>query len=424
MLSNFIFILLLLSSSWLFYKQVAKIRRNILLGKPENRSDQKWERFKIMLAVAFGQTKMQARPIAAFFHFIIYVGFILINIEVLEILIDGIFGTHRIFQAPLGSLYSIAINFFEILALGVLISCIVFLTRRNIIKLKRFSGTEMVGWPVKDANYILVIEIILMAALLIMNASEALVTGNYYIISSYIAPIFNQFTIEQLHLIERTAWWFHIVGIFAFLNYLPKSKHFHVILAFPNTWYSDLNPVGKINNMAVVTNEVKAMLDPSYIPQTTTESITFGAKDVTDLSWKSLMDAYSCTECGRCTSSCPANITGKLLSPRKIMMDTRDRLEEVGKNIDAFGLNHNDNKSLINDYISTEELFACTTCNACVEACPININPLKIIVELRRYAIMEQSNMPNEWANMTTNIENNGAPWQFAAADRQNWINE
>jgi len=429
MIAQILFFLFTAAAIVLFSINVRKIRRNILLGRDEDRSDQPAERFKTMLKVAFGQTKMTKRPVAALLHFFVYAGFIIINIEVLEIIIDGLFGTHRVFAQPLGPLYNILIGSFEILAFLVLAACVVFLIRRNVLKLRRFSGKEMTSWPKTDANYILIIEILLMSAFLKMNAADYLLQqqgyGHYiqagaFPISQFIAALMPQ-NPEYLVLIERGCWWFHIIGILAFLNYLPYSKHFHIIMAFPNTWYSKLEPKGQFSNMASVTNEVKAMLDPSYTPLPVVEGGKFGAKDVQDLTWKNLMDAYTCTECGRCTSVCPANMTGKLLSPRKIMMDTRDRLTEVGNNIDKHGKDYQDGKSLLDNYISREEIWACTTCNACTEACPVNIDPLNIIVELRRFAVMEEAQAAASVNNMFGNIENNGAPWKYAPTDRFNW---
>ncbi|MDB5285270.1 MAG: succinate dehydrogenase iron-sulfur subunit [Mucilaginibacter sp.] len=431
MIAQVIFIIILATAVYLFAKNAGKVRRNILLGKGINCSDQPAKRWKIMAKVALGQTKMVKRPIAAIMHFFIYVGFIIINLEVLEIMIDGIFGSHRIFSKPLGGLYGLLIGGFELLAILVLIACVVFLSRRNIIRLKRFSGIEMTEWPKSDANYILCIEICLMTFFLTMNAADyklQLLHFRHYIkagsfpVSSFIAPLLPN-NANSLAFIERLCWWLHITGILAFLNYLPYSKHFHILLAFPNTYYSKLEPKGEFSNMASVTNEVKAMLDPSFIPESPTETIRFGAKDVTDLTWKNLMEAYTCTECGRCTSVCPANITGKLLSPRKIMMDTRDRITEVGNNIDKHGKDYKDDKALLDNYISREELWACTTCNACVEACPVNINPLEIITEMRRYIVMEESKAPASLNNMFGNMENNSAPWKYSNADRMNWTN-
>jgi heterodisulfide reductase subunit C len=428
MIGQVVFIIILIAAICLFGKNIARVRRNILLGRDTDRSDKPARRWRVMAKVALGQTKMVKRPVAAIMHFFIYVGFIIINLEVMEIMIDGIFGSHRIFSKPLGSLYGMLIGSFEVLALLVLVSCVVFLARRNIIKLKRFSGVEMTDWPKSDANYILTVEILLMTAFLTMNAADyklqLLHFGHYvqagsFPVSDFIAPLLPR-EVHALANIERICWWFHIIGILAFLNYLPYSKHFHILLAFPNTWYSNLNPKGKFTNMDSVTNEVKAMLDPSFVSEAI-EVNRFGAKDVTDLTWKNLMEAYTCTECGRCTSVCPANITGKLLSPRKIMMDTRDRLSEVGNNIDKHGKEYTDDKTLLDNYITREELWACTTCNACVEACPVNINPLEIITDMRRYIVMEESQAPASLNNMFGNMENNGAPWKYSQADRFNW---
>ena len=434
MIAQILFVALSGVASYFFAKNLGKIRRNILLGKDLDLSDNKPLRWKTMLKVAFGQTKMAARPVPFVLHFIVYAGFILINIEVLEILIDGIFGTHRVLSF-LGPVYNLAIGFFEILAFGVLVACIIFLSRRYIVKIARFQSPELKGFANQDAATILFIEIILMGALLKMNAADQILqargiehyiqAGSFPISSWLLVPFFNMFTTETLVFFERIAWWFHIIGIFIFMNYLPFSKHFHVILAFPNTWYSNLNAKGQLNNMASVTQEVTLMLDPSAaVPEGYQPPTSFGVKDVTDLTWKNLMEAYTCTECGRCTSSCPQNQTGKLLSPRKIMMDTRDRLEEVGKNIDDNkGTFVDDNKNL-HSYISEEELWACNTCNACVEACPVNINPIEIIVEMRRYKVMEQSSAPASINSMFSNIENNQAPWQFSPMDRANWTQE
>ncbi len=433
MIEQLLFVLMAAVAVYFFVINIGKIRRNILLGKDIDRTDNPKLRLKTMLRVAFGQTKMAARPVPFVLHFIVYAGFILINIEVLEIFIDGIFGTHRVLSF-LGPVYNLAIGFFEILAFGVLVSCIIFLCRRYIVKLKRFTSPELKGFANRDAASILFIEIVLMAALLKMNAADQILqsrgiehfihVGSFPISSWLFAPIYSHFSTSTLIIFERMAWWFHIIGIFLFMNYLPFSKHFHVILAFPNTYYSNLKAKGELNNMASVTQEVKLMLDPSAIvPEGYQPPTSFGVKDVTDLTWKNLMDAYSCTECGRCTSSCPQNITGKLLSPRKIMMDTRDRLEEVGKNIDKNTSFIDDGKNL-HSYISEEELWACNSCNACVEACPININPMEIIVEMRRFKVMEQSAAPASINSMFSNLENNQAPWQFSPADRANWTQE
>ncbi|MES2447912.1 MAG: (Fe-S)-binding protein [Bacteroidota bacterium] len=430
MAAQIIFILLLIAGIGLFSFNARKVIRNIKLGRPKDRSDQPAKRWSTMLKVAFGQTKMAARPIPFLLHLVVYLGFVIINLEVLEIMIDGIFGTHRVFSG-LGGLYNFLIGSFELLAIGVLLACVVFLIRRNVMKLKRFSGVEMKTWPKSDANYILIVEILLMSAFLIMNGADyklqALgeahyVTAGAYPISAWLQGLLPA-DAATLIVIERACWWLHIVGIFAFLNYLPYSKHFHILFAFPNTYFSNLEPKGEFTNMASVTNEVKAMLDPAFVPAETAPG-KFGAKDVNDLSWVNLMNAYTCTECGRCTSVCPANITGKLLSPRKIMMDTRDRMEEVGKNIDKHGADHQDGKALLDDYITREEIWACTSCNACTEACPINIDPLEIIVELRRYAVMEESVAPGSINTMLGNVENNGAPWKYSPADRLNWAEQ
>lgn len=431
MIAQLIFTLAFLIAVVLFTIQVRKIIRNINLGKDIDRSDQPAKRWGVMAKVALGQTKMVVRPVAGIMHIFVYVGFVIINLEVLEIIIDGVFGTHRIFSF-LGGFYSFLIASFEILALLVLVGVLVFLARRLIIGLKRFSGVEMTTWPKSDAIYILIIEVLLMSAFLTMNAADyklqLLGYRHYTLAGSF--PISGFLTgilpadAGTLVMIERACWWFHILGILAFLNYLPFSKHFHIILAFPNTWYSNLNPKGQFTNMQSVTNEVKAMLDPSFTPPPADPNAKFGAKDVKDLNWVQLMNAYTCTECGRCTSVCPANITGKLLSPRKIMMDTRDRLEEYGKGVAKQGKDFDDGKSLLDTYVSREEIWACTSCNACVEACPIDIDPLSIIIDLRRYAVMEESNVTGSLNAMFSNVENNGAPWKYAPADRLNWAKD
>jgi len=436
MISSIIFLVLLSVGIGFFAWSVKKIIRNIRLGRNIEINDHQGQRWMTMARVALGQSKMVTRPVAGFFHIIIYVGFVIINIEVLEIIIDGIFGTHRIFASPLGASYDYLIGSFEILAFGVLLACVVFLARRNILHLKRLTSKELDGWPKSDANIILIAEIILMSLFLSMNAADQIlqlrgvdhyIVAGAFPVSSFIAPFLQGISTETLIAIERFCWWLHIAGILLFMNYVPFSKHFHIFLSFPNTWYSNLEKKGKFNNLEAVTTEVKLMLDPSAaapVVDAGAEPTRFGAKDVKDLTWKNLMDAYSCTECGRCTSVCPANITGKALSPRKIMMDTRDRLEEVGKNIDQQGKDYDDGKSLLNDYITPEELWACTTCNACVEACPVNIDPLAIIIDMRRFLVMEQSAAPSELNGMFTKIENNGAPWQFSPADRLNWVNQ
>lgn len=427
------FLILAIAGSYFFAKKALEIKRNIMLGKAEDLSDQPGKRWNNLILLALGQKKMFKNPLVAIMHLIIYAGFIIINLEVLEIVLDGLTGNHRLFAPFLGNLYPLFINIFECLAVGVILVCIVFLIRRNIIKLKRFFHNDLNGWPKSDANYILFTEIVLMSLFLSMNATDLVlqsngnphyhVTGNFYF-SSMLMPLFSGLSDGTLVAIERTAWWLHIAGIFAFLNYLPYSKHLHIMLAFPNAYYARLDAVGKMKNMPAVQNEVLYAMQPELAPTDAAAPARFGAKDVFDLSWKSLLDAYSCTECGRCTSECPANSTGKLLSPRKIMMSTRDRLEEVGKNLNANNAFKDDGKSLLHDYISVEELRACTTCNACVEACPVSISPLDIITELRRSLIMEESNAPQEWNGTFSNIENNFAPWKFSPDDRDKWATE
>jgi len=436
---NILFSIFFLVAISFFIRNVMKLYRNINLGISINRNDNKKQRWLQMLRIAFGQSKMIDKPIVGILHIIVYLGFIIINIELLEILIDGIFGTHRIFAPFLGSFYNFLIGSFEIFALMVIVSVVIFLIRRNIIKIKRFWSDEMKGWPKTDADVILYVEIALMSLFLTMNASDYWLqinsTNPIYIqagsfpISQFITPIFDSFTVETVIFIERSAWWLHIIGIFLFLNYLYYSKHLHILLAFPNTYFANLESKGKFSNLKSVTDEVKLMLDPSADPYSNNTSnnevLKFGASDVFDLSKIQLLNSYTCTECGRCTSECPANQTGKKLSPRKIMMDTRDRLEEVGKNIDKNNGEYKpDGKQLLNNHISSEELWACTSCNACVQACPIGIDPLSIIMDMRRYLVMEQSAAPSELNNMMSNIENNGAPWPFNQMDKLNWYNE
>jgi heterodisulfide reductase subunit C len=431
-IDNILFAIILIAGIGFFAKNVKKLTRNINLGHDVNRTDNPSARWKNMAMIALGQSKMVKRPIAGFLHIIVYVGFIIINLEVLEIIIDGLFGTHRVFSF-LGGFYGVLIGSFEVLAVLVLLAVAAFWIRRNVIKLKRFASSDLKGAPRKDADIILYFEVVLMSLFLIMNAFDLkfqdMNSGN--IISQFLAPSPDVFSLEAVIIIERAAWWFHIIGILIFLNYLYYSKHLHILLAFPNTYFADLNAKGKFDNLESVTKEVKLMMDPNADPfaaQPENENAVpgkFGASDVQDLNWVQLLNAYTCTECGRCTSSCPANQTGKKLSPRKIMMDTRDRLEEVGKNIDANkGVFVPDNKSLLNDYITAEELWACTSCNACVEECPVNISPLSIIMDMRRYLVMEQSAAPQSLNAMMTNIENNGAPWQYNQQDRLNWKDE
>ncbi|WP_324027985.1 (Fe-S)-binding protein [Maribacter sp. BPC-D8] len=437
-LPNIIFVVLLIVGIGFFVKNVSRLKRNIFLGKEASVTDNKPQRWKNMAKIALGQSKMVVRPIAGALHIIVYVGFVIINIEVLEIILDGIFGTHRMF-AVLGPVYDFLIGSFEVLALLVIIAVVVFWFRRNVIKLKRFFKPEMEGWPKKDGNFILYIELVLMVLFLTMNGAdyqlqqmgaEHYAAAGSFPISSFIAPMFEGMSISTLVLIERTAWWVHIAGILFFLNYLYYSKHLHILLAFPNTYYGKLTPKGQFRNLQSVTDEVRMMMDPDADPyaepaEDAAVPDKFGASDVQDLSWIQLLNAYTCTECGRCTSECPANQTGKKLSPRKIMMDTRDRLEEVGKNIDANnGEFKDDGKQLLNDFITPEELWACTSCNACVEACPISIDPLSIIMDMRQYLVMEESAAPTDLNNMMGNIENNGAPWPFNQMDRLNWSKE
>ncbi len=428
-----LFVAILAIAIWLFTKNILQIRCNIFLGVAEDLSDNKPLRWRNLLLLALGQKKMFKNPLVAVMHLVIYAGFIIINLEVLEIVLDGIAGTHRLFFPLLGGFYTFLINFFEILAVGVITVCVLFLCRRNFLKLKRFISKDLNGWPLSDANYILIAEIILMSLFLTMNATDRALqlhgsehyqdTGNF-IFSGLLASLFEGLSTATLMGIERTCWWIHIIGILAFLNYLPYSKHLHIILAFPNAYYARLPSQGKMTNMQSVQNEVKYMMQPELAPTGDAQPVKFGAKDVFDLSWKNLLDAYSCTECGRCSAACPANLTGKLLSPRKIMMDTRDRLTEVGKNIAVNGSFKDDGKTLVKDYITVDELRACTTCNACVEECPVSISPLDIIIQLRRSLVMEDSNAPQEWNTMFGNIENNFAPWKFSPDDRDKWVEE
>ncbi|BDB53377.1 (Fe-S)-binding protein [Flavobacterium ammonificans] len=439
-LDTILFAVILSLGFGFFYLNIKKMIRNINLGRDVNRFDNPKIRWNNMAMIALGQSKMVKRPISGIFHIIVYVGFVIINIELLEIIIDGLFGTHRIF-AFLGGIYDVLIASFEILAVLVLFAVAVFWIRRNVIQLKRFTSPELNGAPKKDANYILYFEVVLMTLFLLMNASDLHlqnVPGGYshfikagsFPISQFIEPIFNGMSNELVMLLSELFWWMHIIGILIFMNYLYYSKHLHILLAFPNTYFANLNADGQFDNLESVTKEVKLMMDPNADPfaaaaEPDEAPAKFGASDVQDLNWVQLLNAYTCTECGRCTSSCPANQTGKKLSPRKIMMDTRDRLEEVGRNIDANkGVFIPDNKSLLNDYITAEELWACTSCNACVEECPVSISPLSIIMDMRRYLVMEQSAAPMSLNAMMSNIENNGAPWQYNQQDRLNWKNE
>lgn len=439
-LDNVLFAIVLAIGFGYFFMNVKKIIRNIKLGTAVDRSDNPKERWKNMAMIALGQSKMVKRPVAGILHIVVYLGFIIINIELLEIIIDGLFGTHRVF-AFLGGTYDFLIGSFEILAVLVLLAVFTFWARRNIIRLKRFISSDLNGYPKNDANYILYFEVVLMSLFLLMNASDLhlqqvpggfshFIKAGSFPISQFIEPIFNGMSNELVMLLSEAFWWLHIVGILIFMNYLYFSKHLHILLAFPNTYFANLKPQGQFDNLSSVTNEVKLMMDPNADPfaapaDANAAPSKFGASDVMDLNWVQLMNAYTCTECGRCTSSCPANQTGKKLSPRKIMMDTRDRLEEVGRNIDKNkGVFVPDSVSLLNNYITAEELWACTSCNACVEECPVNISPLSIILDMRRYLVMEQSAAPMPLNAMMTNIENNGAPWQYNQQDRLNWKNE
>jgi heterodisulfide reductase subunit C len=444
MISSLLFSLVFLSASVFFAWHVRNIRKAILLGRAIDRTDRKADRWKTMILVALGQKKMFTRPIPALLHLCLYVAFVITQIELIEIVVDGVSGSHRVFRPMLGGFYTFIVSFIEVLSVLAFVATIAFLARRNMLKLPRFNMREIMGWPAKDANIILISELTLICFIFMMNgadevlfnqgASHAVAIANEtsfgFSVSQLVGPLFfGNMSIESLHLIERIGWWGHISMVLGFLCYLPYSKHLHILLAFPNTWYSNLKPKGQFNNVEAVTNEVKLMLDPDADPYAAPAADAgipqrFGAKDVTDLTWKNLLDAYSCTECGRCSSSCPASQTGKLLSPRKIMMDTRDRLVEISAAKRKHGNEYEDGKSLLGDYILEEEIWACTSCNACVQECPVNIDPLSIIVDLRRYLVMEESKMPTELAGMLTNIENNGAPWQFAQADRLNWKDE
>jgi len=435
-ISNIIFLIVFAIAIGFFIRNLNRIIANIKLGRDINRSDRATDRWMNMFRVAMGQSKMTRRPIAGVLHIIVYVGFLIINIEVIEIVVDGIFGSHRFLSSilPVG-LYNFLIGSFEILAILVLVACAIFLVRRNIVRVKRFWSKEMTSWPRKDANLILVFEILLMGAFLSMNAVDGLLFSagaEHYVtafsnpISQYFQALFSGMEVSTLITIERFTWWFHIIGILGFMNYVLISKHLHIFFAFPSTYFANLNPLGQFTNLESVTKEVKLMMDPNADPYAAPPADaeppeSFGAKDATDLNWVQLLNAYSCTECGRCTDNCPANHTGKLLSPRKVMMDTRDRITEIADNKRK---GTEDTKSLLGDYITAEELWACTSCNACTDACPIELDPLSIIMDMRRYLVMEQSAAPTELNMMFTNVENNGAPWQFPAADRLNWKDE
>ncbi len=433
MVQQIAFLVVLAVAIWFIARRVSVIRKNMNLGKEIPPVDGKGERWKNLLLVAFGQKKMFKKFIPAILHLFVYVGFLVINIEVLEFIIDGVTGSHRIFAPYLGGFYNALMNLFEFLAVAVLLSCALFLVRRNVLKVRRFRMYEMTRWPRLDANIILITEIALMLAILTMNATDQLLQGQHpaypitgpLFFSSMLMPAFESLSVNTLVAIERVAWWLHIVGILAFAVYVTYSKHLHIFMAFPNTWYGNITPKGEMKNMPVVTNEVRMMMglaDGSTTPAA--DPGRFGAKDINDLPWTSLMGAYACTECGRCTAECPANITGKKLSPRKIMMDTRDRMEDVRRSLQKGGPGLQDGRTLLDNYITREEINACTTCNACVEACPVLINPLEIILELRRYVSMEESGAPASWNSMYQNIETNFAPWKFSPGDRFNWAKE
>jgi heterodisulfide reductase subunit C len=432
-LQQILFAGILGSSIWFFFRKMRSLIRNIRLGQAESFADRRAERWKNVLMLAFGQKKMFTKPLVALMHFVIYAGFLIINLEVIEILIDGIAGTHRILARPLGHLYPILINSFELLAVLIIVVCIIFLIRRNAWHIPRFQKKELNGWPRSDANLILIMEIILMSLFLTLNATDVSLqekgvypyaehqTGRF-LFSSGLLSFFGTLSTGTLMVLERISWWLHIVGILVFLNYLPYSKHLHILLAFPNAYYTRLEPMGKMANMPDIQREVLYAMEPEKTTKEAVDSTKrFGAKDVMDLSWKNLLDAYSCTECGRCSEVCPANSTGKQLSPRKIMMDTRDRLEEVGRHLDNRGIWEEDGRSLLHDYITPEEIRACTTCNACVEACPVSINPLDIILQLRRYQAMEESQVPAEWTSLFSTTETSMAPWKFPPSERENW---
>jgi heterodisulfide reductase subunit C len=434
LVQQILFVLLAIAAIWIFARKVKFISRNIKLGRDEEYKPHP-DRWKNVLLMAFGQKRMFDKPLVALLHFAVYAGFVIINVEILEIILDGIFGTHRLFAPYLGSVYTVVIDFFEVLAFLVLTACVIFLIRRNIVRVRRLNMKELNGWPRNDANYILIFEIVLMTLFLIMNSADRSLqlrayqhyhdVGPFWI-SSNMSSLFQNFSDQSLVGMERGAWWLHIAGVFVFLNYLPYSKHLHIVLAFPNTYYARLQVQGKMTNMPEIQKEVLYAMQPENLPTDATqdEHKKFGAKDVFDLSWKNLLDAYTCTECGRCTAACPANQTGKILSPRKIMMDTRDRMEEVGNNIDKNKTFADDGKALLHDYISTEELWACTSCQACVQVCPVLIHPLHIINQLKRYLALEESNQPAEWNSMYSNIENNFAPWKFSPDDRDKWAEE
>lgn len=431
-IQQILFILLLGFSVSLFAKNIHQIRNNILLGRQIQIYGTRTKRWKNVLFLALGQKKMFKNWIPAVLHIFVFSGFLIINVEVLEIILDGITGKHREFKPLLGPTYNILISSFELLAVLVILACSIFLIRRNILRLPRFHKPEMKTWPRTDANIILLVEIALMLLFLTMNCCDlALQTINSpgyiktgpFLISNLVKPLFSNLNESDLIKLERWCWWLHISGILAFLNYLPYSKHLHILLAFPNTYFRGLEPPGKMNNIPEIQNEAQVLLGITPIAESSIGKSyeKLGALDINDLNWKNLLDAYSCTECGRCTAACPANMTGKLLSPRKIMMDTRDRMEEIGKIIRKQQNSKIQDKTLLFHYISEEELRACTSCGACVEECPISINPLDIIYQLRRYLVLEAAKAPKGWNSMFSNMENNQAPWQYSNEERENW---
>ena len=433
MLPSILFLLVAGVSGWFAFKGFSRVRRNILLGKDEPTTGDNATRWRNVLLVALGQQKMFKNWIPAVLHLFIYVAFVVTQVELLEIFVDGVFGTHRFFAPFLGGLYTFIISSIEVLSVLAFVATIAFLTRRNILRLPRFQKPELKGFPLRDANLILLGEIILITGIFCMNGGDKVLqargvehyhlTGDFAV-STWLGPLlFGHLSDTSVIGIERFGWWLHLATVFGFLCYLPYSKHLHIILAFPNTWYARLSVRGQMENMPEIQKEVRIMMGLEQPdPNAPADLPEFGANDVFSLSWKNVLQAYSCTECGRCTAACPANLTGKKLSPRKVMMDVRDRAEEIGYHLDSQKFsreNYDDGKSLF-DRITPEEIHACTTCNACVEACPVLINPLDIILQLRRHEILTQSAGPAEWLPMFNAIENAGAAWAMSEA-REGW---